>query len=568
MKMKRAKSLIRRFWAVLLAAALTAVQPVYTMASDGSAEQDPYRAPVLEAEAILEEDGWIEGEADQSPTFRSSENALMDGSFYSRLNTRQKACYRALESISIDKILASPDRRVLMEIEGITGTRIKGQASNGAFKPAGDSDTQKQYKSMDNDMLAGLVALRYDRPDLLWLEGGVGPSYTFTTTKGSAYGTVSRAGFRFSLPYSGGEKVMRAQMMEAAQNLAAQAGRERDTYSRLLAAHNLIAAQARYNYTPDTEMERKLTHSAYSALIAGDRYEPVCDGYSKAFKLVCDMLRIPCILVSSKDHMWNNVKMDDGRWYNVDLTWDDGRGTGDTTYFLVGSQSVVGGSAFQNQPSHRELDPFTDSKVTVSGQKYPNKCPNAYVYLGQDYEPLRYPDVGRDDWFFDSVNRVSELGYFGGDASGRFNPNKNITRAEFARVMANVLGVDLRQYQGGDSFPDVPASAWYAPVAVWAKESKVMEGSGGKFRPNEKITRQEMCRVLVNALGLDEAQEVPSFADSASIADWARPQVYACYEAGLVKGDPNGRFNPRNFAKRSEAATMLQRYADSLEPES
>lgn len=90
-------------------------------------------------------------------------------------------------------------------------------------------------------------------------------------------------------------------------------------------------------------------------------------------------------------------------------------------------------------------------------------------------------------------------------------------------------------------------------------------GSGGKFRPKDNITRQEMCRVLVNALELGEAQETPSFADSASIAEWARPQVYACYEAGLVKGDPNGRFNPRNFAKRSEAATMLQRYADSLE---
>ncbi len=560
--MKNCKSLARRLWAALLAAALLLAQPVYTAASAGEQARD--KAFILETESILEGEVLEEG-LDSGSVFRSPENALLDGSFYSRLNTRQKACYRALESISIDRILSSSDHRVIMEIEGVTGAKLKGQASGGAFRPAADSATQKEYKALQNDMLAGLVALRYDRPDMLWLEGGVGPVFLFTTSQGSAYGTVSRAGFRFNLPYNGAEKSMRTQMMEAAQDLAAQAGREPDTYSKVLAAHNLIAAQARYNYTPETEIAKKLTHSAYSALIAGDQYEPVCDGYSKAFKLVCDMLRVPCILVSSKDHMWNNVKMDDGRWYNVDLTWDDGRGAGDTTYFLVGSQSVVGGAAFQNQPSHIELDPFTDNKVTVSGQKYPTKCPSAYVYLGQDYEPLRYPDVGRDDWFFDSVNRVSELGYFNGDRAGRFNPNKNITRAEFAKVMANVLNADLTQYQGGDSFPDVPADAWYASVAVWAKENGIMEGSGGKFRPKDNITRQEMCRVLVNALELGEAQETPSFADSASIAEWARPQVYACYEAGLVKGDPNGRFNPRNFAKRSEAATMLQRYADSLE---
>ena len=35
------------------------------------------------------------------------------------------------------------------------------------------------------------------------------------------------------------------------------------------------------------------SHQAYSCLIAGDAYEPVCDGYAKAVKMVCDLLKSP-----------------------------------------------------------------------------------------------------------------------------------------------------------------------------------------------------------------------------------------------------------------------------------
>lgn len=57
---------------------------------------------------------------------------------------------------------------------------------------------------------------------------------------------------------------------------------------------------------------------------------PVCEGYSRAFKVLCDRLQIPCVLVdgyaadsldsSPELHMWAYVQMDDNRWYGVDIT--------------------------------------------------------------------------------------------------------------------------------------------------------------------------------------------------------------------------------------------------------
>ena len=71
----------------------------------------------------------------------------------------------------------------------------------------------------------------------------------------------------------------------------------------------------------------RFAHTAIGALV-----EPgaVCEGYSKAFKLICDREQIPCVLVfgnynenDKTAHMWNCVLMEDKKWYPLDATWDD-----------------------------------------------------------------------------------------------------------------------------------------------------------------------------------------------------------------------------------------------------
>ena len=74
----------------------------------------------------------------------------------------------------------------------------------------------------------------------------------------------------------------------------------------------------------------------------------VCEGYSKGFKMLCDSIGIPAICVfgnfnetDATAHMWNYVRMDDGLWYAVDVTWDDYDGDYGLElvdkYFLKGS---------------------------------------------------------------------------------------------------------------------------------------------------------------------------------------------------------------------------------------
>ena len=109
----------------------------------------------------------------------------------------------------------------------------------------------------------------------------------------------------------------------------------------------------------------------------------VCEGYAKAFKLVCDNVGIPCILVSGEafndpsnplqkgPHMWNYVKMDDA-WYLVDVTWNDANNNETSTdeYLLVGSDEsadhVPGNSLGISLATYTPEFTFP----TLSGSKY------------------------------------------------------------------------------------------------------------------------------------------------------------------------------------------------------
>ncbi|MBR5441375.1 MAG: hypothetical protein IKV44_00330, partial [Clostridia bacterium] len=77
--------------------------------------------------------------------------------------------------------------------------------------------------------------------------------------------------------------------------------------------------------------------------------------YSDAVKLICDYYGIPCVCISGTSggggHMWNAIQMEDGKWYFIDVTWDDQGmyGTYDD-FFLIGSDTrdtYFGGELFK-----------------------------------------------------------------------------------------------------------------------------------------------------------------------------------------------------------------------------
>ena len=572
------KRILKRWCSLLLAGLLLlAAAPAGALAQEG--EASPEMGVVYQwgdgetGVALRETQDSLEGGDsawNQQETFSAPLGSYDDGSLYGQLTQRQKDCYNALAGIPLSQILTAAEvngfRQVKVRVDSLYGLTMTGSISGGTFAP--DASSQALYREIYTDLCAAITALRYDRPDALWLSN-MRYGIFWESSNGTSV-TTRLVTFAFQLRYNGLEQQMYTQQMASAQAIANQVNRSAGLYQQVKQIHDLLAAQSTYCYVPADSKAQALSHQAYSCLVAGDAYEPVCDGYAKAMKVVCDLLDIPCVLVASKTHMWNNIKMDDGDWYNLDLTWDDmddSRISHD--YFLVGSRTVVDGAVFSQQKEHVEKNPWVNSndlnQVTF---QYPVKNQQAYEVVPGGYEPLRFPDVKRSSWYYDYVESAAGMGLFTGDEKGFFNPGNKITRAEFVQVLYNTVAPDYTLTQS--QFRDVAQTAWYAEAVNWAAELGVVTGKGnGLFAPDASITREEMC-VIVNNYITKVLQVTPEydgyvFADDASISDWAKKGVYHAYAFGLISGKENDQFDPQGNTLRSEAAVVFVKSAALLE---
>ncbi|MBT9282508.1 MAG: S-layer homology domain-containing protein [Hydrogenibacillus schlegelii] len=163
----------------------------------------------------------------------------------------------------------------------------------------------------------------------------------------------------------------------------------------------------------------------------------------------------------------------------------------------------------------------------------------------------------QNHWAKDVVEVLAAHHIVKGKSEDVFAPNENVTRAEFAALMLNALGLPVER--AAHPFRDVPEGAWYRDIVATAYRHGLMAGDGQTFRPNAPITREEMAVVLVNALGMkDEAAgKTPTFADGGRISAWAKGAVGLAQEKGLIRGVGDNRFAPKANAKRAEAAALL-----------
>ena len=108
------------------------------------------------------------------------------------------------------------------------------------------------------------------------------------------------------------------------------------------------------------------------------------------------------------------------------------------------------------------------------------------------------------------------------------------------------------------SFSDADRIADYAKGAVaYCAANKILNGyNTGKFEPTLTITREEAAKILAVAKGL-EVTGTPDFADNSRISGWAQPYVAAVQNAGIFKGDEANRFNPQQKITRAETAKVM-----------
>ncbi|THF79509.1 S-layer homology domain-containing protein [Cohnella fermenti] len=173
---------------------------------------------------------------------------------------------------------------------------------------------------------------------------------------------------------------------------------------------------------------------------------------------------------------------------------------------------------------------------------------------------LAFSDAGTiSSWAADSLGKAVEKGYLQG-SDGKLSPKATITRAEFAKLLVNVLGLELST-SASSSFSDVSPEKWYFVYVNTASEAGFISGYKGAFLPNDSITREQMASILVKALGVKDAAAAATIADAASVSAWAKADVELAIGTGLMQGQDN-RFDPQGDVTREMATVVaLRAYA-------
>ncbi|MCI9626993.1 MAG: S-layer homology domain-containing protein [Clostridia bacterium] len=147
---------------------------------------------------------------------------------------------------------------------------------------------------------------------------------------------------------------------------------------------------------------------------------------------------------------------------------------------------------------------------------------------------------------------------------GLFEPDRAVTRAEFAHMMTAMLGLS----RAGDStFTDVEKDNPYYKDIQTAVAAGILKGKEtSKFYPEGEITRQEagaiISRVVPSADMLDQSC-LETFHDVDKIGSWAREALAICKNKGYIIGNELGYMNPQGRLTRAEAVKILCVIQDS-----
>ncbi|MCZ8523105.1 MULTISPECIES: S-layer homology domain-containing protein [Paenibacillus] len=188
------------------------------------------------------------------------------------------------------------------------------------------------------------------------------------------------------------------------------------------------------------------------------------------------------------------------------------------------------------------------------------------VYTGV-YAPASFEDL-TSHWAKADIELLASHGIISGVSATEFQPDRSITRAEFAALVVRAL--DIPSVTSSAYFTDVTNSAWYASTVSSAVYTGIVNGyEDNTFRPSAQMTREELAAIVVRALDyVQVAASVPASAQASllspySDADqivWAHQEMAAALNAKLLNGISADKLGPANPATRAEAAVILTRF--------
>ena len=526
--------------------------------------------------------------------------------------------------------------------KGIKVAEVRGAGQDWTYAQA---VLQNDFLEKKYAILSALEAFDRDHPEVFWLRGStyvMTPEYNWkhivneetgereVEFSGDFYFMVESEYYDWEIwadKYGNKEAILAANAMveqrieEITGTVEGKSAVEQMRYFNQWLTHNneynILLADESYEADLDKFAESFECTSALKGSVGSAG--PVCEAYARAFKVLCDAVGIPCVLVDgyansgsgAANHMWNYAQAE-GKWYAVDVTWNDPlsyeigatSGSEKEEYFLLGSKTTT--KIGKTQVSFIDSHP-AENKVRTSGVGFvngpvlnetaydlngtpkpaPAPTPEPLPELEKEKNPATeqvskedvsktFTDVQGTTWYKDSVQYVYDKGLMTG-SNGRFKPQENVKRAQVIVTLYRLAGSPkTRDLSALIDFVDIDPTAYYVDALCWAYSEGIITGTGEHnqyFHGDDAIKRQQLAAILrryANSMGQEttERTDISHMLNAFAVSSYAIDDMQWAVAAGLLSGsqvkDANGNIaydlKPHATATRGQLAAILERF--------
>jgi spore germination protein YaaH len=173
---------------------------------------------------------------------------------------------------------------------------------------------------------------------------------------------------------------------------------------------------------------------------------------------------------------------------------------------------------------------------------------------------IHFADV-EGHWAQSDILRAALNKWMTGIEDTRFAPDQPLTRAQAAVVLIRMLGLDGSTDLLGAPFADVPTDHWaWKEITIASNKGYIQGTTDSNFAPEEPLTREQFCQMMVRILSLPQAAQSthPAFSDL-SPGMWSYTAITSMRENNLIDGFEDNSFRPQSPFTRAQMAVILNK---------
>ncbi|ONI46721.1 hypothetical protein AN642_00475, partial [Epulopiscium sp. SCG-B10WGA-EpuloA2] len=177
---------------------------------------------------------------------------------------------------------------------------------------------------------------------------------------------------------------------------------------------------------------------------------------------------------------------------------------------------------------------------------------------------LPFKDILSSAWYYRDVVTMYNNKIMVGMTETSFEPFTKSSRAQIAAILHRLSGET--QVAVPANISDVENNAWYKSSVDWAVNNNIFNiFNNALFKPNEKITREELVYAMYNYAkylnkNISQSEKLTDFIDANLVSSWAVPSMEWAIATGIISGTSETTISPKGLATRAEIAAIINRF--------